>query len=279
MDSPPHHIDLQLPPDIRSALARHGEHHVERVVRFLEQTRRPCVTIQSARVASAPLSQGMLGRFLRRPVHPPVLGALDSKLGGIPYREPKDVHPWDGWSFICQVNLAQVPRVPGAPREGLFGLDCGPLNGGWRVRWYPSPSEEHLDGAAVLPPSFGPWETRMHFEVRWSLPQGDAWHAPVPDGDAELSELWEEWTPAGSVNSQDEHRLFGHRAAGLDDHYGIEPGEGVSTAIQDYEQLFRMTFDNAADFGLGTNWLQVMVPSADFARGDLQRAIVVGTPY
>ena len=279
--SSPRPLDLQLPPAIRRALARHGEHRIEQVLRFLEQARRPCVAIESVRVASAPLTRSALGRLLRRPTHPPVLGALESKFGGVPYREPEDEHPWSGWTFIGQVNLAQVPEVPGAPRRGLFGLDYGPLtaDGGWRVRWYPHPSDSRLDPAAALPPSFGSWETRMLFELCWSLPQGHAWRAPLPEGDAELEELWEEWVPAGSVDEENVHRLFGHRAAGLDEHYGIEPAEGVSTDIRDYEQLFRMTFDNTADFGLGTNWLHVVVPTTDFAAGDLERAIVVGANY
>lgn len=277
----PRPIDLQFPPAIQRLLARHGEHVSNNLLGFLEQARRPCVAITSARVASAPLSQGMFGRLLRRPTHAPVLGALESKFGGIPYREPSDSHPWDDWTFVCQVNLAQVPEVPGAPQRGLFAVDMGPatVDGGWRVRWYPTPSDARLGEAAVPPPSLGRWETRMQFALQWSLPGGDAWCAPLPAGDAELAELWSEWEPAGSVDDEDEHRLFGHHSAGLDHHYGIDPDEGVSTDIRDYEQLFRMTFDNAADFGIGTNWLHVMIPRGDYTEGDLRRAIVVGTNY
>ena len=40
--------------------------------------------------------------------------------------------------------------------------------------------------------------------------------------------------------------------------------------------LLRITFDNAAGFSWGTNWIYLIVPREDFGRGELDRVVVTG---
>jgi len=275
MTAPP---TLRIPEDIRVELAKHGPELIAKVEAFLEGAPRPCVAVTSERVATAPQRRSLLGGLIGGPTAEPTLGALVSKFGGRPYRERGDGHAFEGVRFICQINLADVPPVSGAPREGLFALDIDWREGGYRVRWYPHPTAASADDVASTPTPLGKWEARMRFASSWSLPGGDAWHAPLP-ADESLWELWSEWEPPGFVDGEGGHVLFGHRAAGLDEHYGIETGPGLSPDIGDYEQVFRLTYDNQADFGIGTNWFHVMTPVRDYERGDLSNAIVVGANY
>ena len=43
--------------------------------------------------------------------------------------------------------------------------------------------------------------------------------------------------------------------------------------------LWRITFDNVADFGWGTNWVYVIVHRDDLAEDRLDRALVTGANY
>ena len=60
-------------------------------------------------------------------------------------------------------------------------------------------------------------------------------------------------------------------ADGLEEHYGFDPRDGLTDDIERYEMLVRLTYDNVADFGWGTNWLYILVPNEDLKHGDLSR--------
>ena len=62
----------------------------------------------------------------------------------------------------------------------------------------------------------------------------------------------------------------------MEDHYGFTAPAGLSADVSEYEMLLRLTFDNKADFGWGTNWIYVLVPKPDLARRDLSRIVVTG---
>lgn len=70
--------------------------------------------------------------------------------------------------------------------------------------------------------------------------------------------------------------MLGHKSGGLDEHYGLTPPPGCSDDIASYECLLRLTFDNAAGFGWGTNWIYLLVPREDLLRADLGRVVVTG---
>jgi hypothetical protein len=86
----------------------------------------------------------------------------------------------------------------------------------FRVRWYPNPKHCAAQ-AGTQPMSVAKWESRLCFREGWSLPGGDAWHAPLPAGDRELWEVWNDWSPAGYPDDERNecHRLFGTRAERL----------------------------------------------------------------
>ena len=73
--------------------------------------------------------------------------------------------------------------------------------------------------------------------------------------------------------------MFGHRAAGLDDHRTFEAPEGRSDDIREYEMLLRLDFDTAADLSWGTNALYVVIHRDDLAAGQLDRAVVTVASY
>ncbi len=274
---------LELPAELRQLLHSRSPELVAEVERFLAKAPRRCTYLRSERVADAPLHRSWLARLFGLGSAKPVLATLDSKFGGVPYVEEPDLG-WEHYAFLGQLNFAQLQDpAPGWPRRGLFALDFGvpdASSGMFRVRWYPEPSEERSRALGV-PRCVGAWETRMVFSPGWSLPGGKAWDAPLPAGDEELWETWNEWEPKGfREDARDEcHRLFGHRSAGLDEHTRFEPPPGRGTAIGHYEQLWSLTFDNPAGFQWGTNWIYVLVHEADLAENRLERAVVTTANY
>ena len=62
----------------------------------------------------------------------------------------------------------------------------------------------------------------------------------------------------------------------MDEHYGFTPPPGCSDDLASYECLLRLTFDNAAGFAWGTNWIYLLVPREDLERGDLSRVVPTG---
>jgi Domain of unknown function (DUF1963) len=276
MDRPP---PIELPRDLKELLERRGGGLTQRVEAFLQRSPRRCVYVTSERVAPHPLRRGVLGKLLFLPTSQPVLGRLDSKFGGIPYWEEPDL-VWKGFQFLGQVNFAEIQDAPPeAPRKGLLALDKAPLmwDTALRVRWYPDPRQSAArpaePGACVAK-----WETRLCFRAGWSLPEGDAWEAPLPDKDSDLRGPWQEWEPPGyREDSHDRsHRLFGYKSAGLDEDYGFEPRPGRSDSIADYEMIWRITYDNTADFGWGSNWMYVIIHRDDLSAGRLDQAVDTG---
>ncbi|HYO59863.1 DUF1963 domain-containing protein [Archangium sp.] len=269
---------LELPAELRQLLRSRSPDLVVDVERFLADAPRRCTYIRSERVADAPLRRSVVSRLLGRGSAKPVLAPLDSKFGGVPYAEEADL-VWESFSFLGQINFAQVEDpAPGLPRRGLFALDFAVpdfKSGTFRVRWYAEPSEERSRVGAVHR-CVGSWETRMVFSPGWSLPGGKAWHAPLPADDEDLWERWNDWAPKGFLEDERNecHRLFGHRSAGLDEHSGFEPPPGRGSAIDEYELLWRITFDNSAGFAWGTNWVYVLIHEADLAENRLDRAVV-----
>ncbi|MFT3926372.1 MAG: DUF1963 domain-containing protein [Myxococcales bacterium] len=274
--------DLVPPPitlsaELEEAFAKRGA--LASVRAFLARAPRPSVYAKSERVSRAPLQRWSVTRALGFSVAEPVLGLLVSKLGGTPYLE-RDDRDWGAFRFLGQFNLAELPVIalPENLRTGLLAVDCVGDNGfvGYRTRWYPAPSTERAMASAKVP-CVGTWETRLHFRAGWSLPGGSDWDAALPDPkDRELWELWNEFTPPSYLEDDCDHRLFGHRSAGLDEHYGFEPAAGRSSDIREYEMLLRISFDNPAGFHFGSNVLYVIIHRDDLAEGKLERAVVTG---
>ncbi|MBX3188631.1 MAG: DUF1963 domain-containing protein [Labilithrix sp.] len=268
---------VSLPEELRRMIARHGARRLREIESMLDSALRPCVLVTSARVADRPLRRSAIGRMLRLGTASPRLSLTASKFGGTPYTEAAD-RPWASDAvFIGQINLSEIDDLPdGVPRRGIFAIDLVGSTDGFRVRWYPSPSEQEDDPGAVV--CLGTHEASMQFRAGWTLPEGSAWEDAVPHEDEELREAWNEWAPLGDMREEC-HRLFGHRSAGLDDHYGFEPPRGRTNDVTEYEMLLRITFDNAAGFSWGTNWTYVLVHRDDLAEGRLERAVVTGANY
>jgi hypothetical protein len=264
---------------VRTDLNAHRPGLADEFERTLAEHVRPCVAITSKRVANWPLRRSLLTSALGAQTAAPSLERLASKFGGLPYAETDEL--WEGWRFLGQIDLEEASAVLGtdAPKlRGLLRLDLGDgvlgsrsvLN--VRARWFPQPSVERA--ADVQPASVGAWETRLEFARAWTLPAGDAMNALWPLHDW----AWLDYTtfnPDGyNGDSHNEfHRLLGHRTVSpeqLSVATPLPPGETLS----DFEPLLRLTFDNQAGFSWGTNWLYLLVPGNELARGDLSRVVV-----
>jgi hypothetical protein len=140
---------------------------------------------------------------------------------------------------------------------------------GMRARWFKEPSAERAV-AAPTAESIARWETRLVFTLGWTLPAGLALEALWPVKDIKWYE-YEAFDPPGyNGDGFDEfHRFLGHKSSGLDEPYTPED-------FSEHELLWRITFDNEAGFAWGTNWIYLLVPRADLARGDLSRVIFTG---
>ena len=274
-------VPLELPKNLRDLIAKHGNNLIERVERFLDAAPRRCTYVTSERVASHPLKRTGLGRLLRRPTSAPSLEVLRSKFGGLPYFEEPDL-VWKEFGFLGQVNFGEIDDRPSdAPSEGILAVDRAPVKtGSFRVRWYPHPTEAAAQRVG-LPICVGRWETRLRFRPGWSLPGGNAWHSVLPQGNEELWDAWNDWSAEGYLDDERNecHRILGHRSAGLDEHYGFEPPPGGSDSVEDYEMLWRITFDNPAGFAWGTNWVCIIVHREDLPAGRLERAVSTGANY
>jgi hypothetical protein len=272
---------LELPPQLEQMLTERGGDLLARVARFLESSPRPCTYATSERVANRPLRVGRIAGLLGRSSSPPTLGKLESKFGGMPYYEEPDLE-WSGHAFLGQMNFADIAQPPpGSPRKGIFALDSadkGPLS--FRTRWYPDPREAAAQ-EGPLPPSLGPWEARLRFKPGWSLPPSKPWTQFVPDNDDAIWDAWNDWEPAGYLEDERDlgHRILGHPSSGLDEHYGFEPPPGRAPTIEDYEMLWRITYDNTAGFAWGTNWVYVIIHRDDLAAARLERAVVTAANY
>jgi hypothetical protein len=276
MDSRP---PLQPPSKLQAVLASRGEDVCKRVEAFLQAAPRRCVYVTSERASSYPLRRSLPGKLLLLPTSQPVLGRLDSKFGGIPYWEEPALE-WRGFSFLGQVNFAELRNPPPeTPREGILAVDLLPTmwDTAFRVRCYPHPRQSAArEGEPCA--CVAKWETRLCFREGWSLPEGDAWEAPLPDRDWDLREPWQEWTPSGYCEDSDDrcHRLFGHRSGALDEHYGFEPRPGRGDAISEYEMIWRITLDNTAGFSWGSNCVYVIIHRDDLIAGRFEQALVTG---
>lgn len=208
-----------------------------------------------------------------------MLGVTESKFGGTPYSEAEE--EWNDHAFLGQIDLAQATTVLPTDHVRLTGLlrvdlrSSRSLNEAVRVRWFQQPSSDRAVGA--MPKSVGNWETRLDFKLGWTLPEGKALESIWPLREPPWFE-YERFFPDGyNGDGFDEfHRMLGHKSVGLDEHYGFTPPAGCSDEIASYECLLRLTFDNAAGFAWGTNWIYLLVPRDDLARADLSRVVVTG---
>ncbi|MCC6751894.1 MAG: DUF1963 domain-containing protein [Deltaproteobacteria bacterium] len=239
-------------------------------------------------MADTPLRHGWVGTLLGRNPTAPQLPATASKFGGVPYAE--DDEDWLGWRFLGQVDLAEAAKhLPHSPLAGLLRLDSSDLPGsaGFRVRWFPAPDLSKAITPTVS--SVAKWETRHEFKGGWSLPHNDRdWFSLLPpkgeldaihrETGLSLWDFWNDWEPAGFNDDAREefHTILGWPSGGLDEPYGFDPPPDCSGDASDYEMLVRLTFDNAAGFSWGTNWIYLLVPKNDLARGDLSRVLVTG---
>lgn len=247
---------------------------------------RPCVKLRTERVGTTPIRGTLLDRMFGRPAPRPVLPALASKYGGIPYAERES--EIFGGTFLGQINFAEVvealrkedfPIPHGMPRAGLLAVDrvknlAAPGDAfSARTRWYPSPEEGRPCDTSAMP-SVGKFEAVIGFGGSWSL-QGMDWFDAVAEDDGELHEYMIDYQAAGIDEDPDAaHKLFGHANEVLNEHYGFTPAPGRSSSIRDYALIWRIAFDNAAGFSWGTNWLYVIIHNDDLRDGAFQNAIV-----
>jgi hypothetical protein len=270
---------VRFPAPVRDDLNAHRPGLADETEQLFAAHVRPCVAVTSRRVSEKPLRRGPLARMFGARDGAPVLGPLESKFGGLPYCEqPED---WKDRRFLGQIDLARATSVlpPTAPRlAGLLRLDLprdAAVTEALRVKWFRAPSANSAVPASAEP--VGRWEAQLEFTLSWTLPEGNALEALWP-----LRERpWYEYTrffPEGyNEDGSDEfHRLLGNKSGGLDEPYGFTAPPGCGQNIAAYECLLRLTFDNAAGFGWGTNWIYLLVPAEDLARGDLSRIVVTG---
>lgn len=270
---------IRFPDAVRRDLEAHRRGLADETERTMAAHARPCVAITAQRVADTPLRPSVLGRLFGGRGATPTLGVLESKFGGAPYCESAE--EWDAHSFLGQIDLARATSVLPAhvgKLGGLLRIDfrAGDLSGdAFRVRWFPHASPDRA--VPATPRSVGRWETRLDFALAWTLPEGNELEAIWPIREPGWFE-YDRFYPAGyNEDGFDEfHRLLGHKSAGLDEHYGFVPPAGCVEDLSAYESLLRITFDRVAGFAWGTNWIYLLVPRDDLARGDLRRIVATG---
>ena len=266
---------VQFSPQVRDELEAVRPGLADETQRSFAAAVKPCAAMTATRVSGSPLRRGFIGSLIGRKTASPTLGPLSSKFGGVPYSEGSD--DWAEFGFIGQIDLAEATAVlPAACRlRGLLRLDCrrrSPIMGAAApqlvaARWFPDASMER----AVTPmgvTSIGEWETKLNFRLAWSLPEArDALQALWPVQNRERIED-DSLLLAGFNDDGDAeyHRLLGHRSSGLD--------EWGPKDVQ-YDSVLRLCHDHAAGFSWGTNWVYVIVPAQDLARGDLSRVSTV----
>ena len=281
MKSPPL---LNAPPvrfaaPVRKDLDARKEGLADETERVLAAHVRPCVAVTAKRVSAHPLRRNRLTRLLGARTAAPLLPATASKFGGIPYCEGEE--DWKRHRFLGQIDLDEATSVLPSATDRLHGLlrfdyARAPSDEMFRVRWFPQPETKRA--VASRADSVGNWEARLAFALAWTLPEGNALDALWPLRDGPRWYDYDRFYPPGfNADGFDEfHRLLGHKSSGLDEHYGFTPPPGCKEDIASYEALLRLTFDNQAGFSWGTNWVYLIVPREDLARGDLRRVVVTG---
>jgi hypothetical protein len=270
---------LRFPDPVRADLDAKRPGLADETEQMLASHVKPCVAITSHRVSNAPLRRNAITRLLGARVATPKLDVTESKLGGTPYCETEE--DWREHRFLGQIDLATATSVlpPDAPRlSGLVRIDfkyARTLAAGFRVRWFRDPSESRAVRAPISVRSHGTWETRLAFDLAWTLPEGDALEAIWPLPETPWFE-YDRFFPPGynTDDNEDYHRLLGHKASGLDDHYGFEPPAGCGRDLHDYECLLRLTLDHLAGFHWGSNVVYLLVPTPDLVAGDLSRIVI-----
>lgn len=271
---------IVLPREIAAQLDAFRDGLAAETTHTLTSLARPCALLTSRRVSPAPLRRGALMRLFGAKTAAASLSVMSSKFGGTPYTEAGE--DWSGWSFLCQLDLSAMTAPDGPLPEqklrGIIRVDVatkspdGP-GGLLRAVHHPEASLERAVPALAVE-SVGSWECAIDARRSWSLPRDrENWFSRVPHED-----LWDVFNelevPGYDEDSRDEaHRLGGWRAGGLDEHYGFDAPEGCSDDITDYAQVLRITFDNVADFGWGSNWCYVLTPETDLERGGRLRLV------
>jgi hypothetical protein len=271
-----------LLPELENMLGQRPARVAEAIRRVVGDVR-PCVQMESVRASSVPIEGTRFNRWMRRPRPAPVLPVMVSKFGGMPYQESRtDI---DGaWQFLGQINFADVrdalskaafPVPEGLPKAGVLAVDVMTRSFSTRTRWYPHASETKAVQSERVS-CRAKYEAAIRFRGSWSM-QGLEWFDVAPEGDTELRNFMIDLEiPGVDEDSRGGHKLMGHANEVLNEHYGLEPVAGRSDDIREYRLLWRITFDNAADFAWGTNWLYVVIHKDDLARGALENAIVTG---
>ncbi|MGE0868861.1 MAG: hypothetical protein AB7P03_09870 [Kofleriaceae bacterium] len=122
MNEPP---PIDPPDEILQLLARHPSNDADRVLEFLRTCARPCTYVTARRVADEPLRRSGLGRLVGRSTAQPQLGPERSKFGGRPW-VAADEPPFGPFSFIGQINFAEIPNVPSEwPSRGIRAIRTG----------------------------------------------------------------------------------------------------------------------------------------------------------
>jgi hypothetical protein len=270
---------VELPPRLATELDTARAGLAAEMTGRLEALRRPCVYLGSQRTGDAPLRRSSIATWLGMKTAEPKLSVLASKFGGTPYSEGDE--DWDPrWLFIGQIDLGEAtaafrgqhPFRSVAEVTGLLRVDIHepppavPMAQAFRVRHFREPAL--AKAVPVRPRSLGTHEAAIVFEPGWSIPEGERWDALLPrELSAELEETWSDgWLgfPAGFGDDHEgEHRLFGWRAAGLDD-----------PCWDAYETLLSLTFDTEAGFSWGSSSYHLLVPTEDLARGDFDGVVV-----
>lgn len=271
---------MTLPPKIPQgeldALLAKRSPAVAEVVRRKLADIRPSVRITSQRTSAGALKLGFMDRLFKKPAGVPVLPATASKYGGRPYCE--NAGEIEGGQFLGQVNFAEVtaalqaqafPIPEGLPAQGLLAIDMLPEAWKGRARWYPNPTEAAAQETAA--PTFARYEAALSFLGDWSV-RGLEWFDDLPKDDGELWDGLNELQVPGT--DDDAHTLFGHAHEILNENYGFVPAPGRSDNIREYALVWRIAFDNAADFAWGTNWIYLIIHREDLAVGDFGRTVL-----
>lgn len=257
-----------------------------KAVAFVEAQKRPCVYVTSRRLTTQPLRRSGLHQLLGQSAAPPSLAMTASKFGGMPFSA---MNISKGSLFVAQINFATLPlSITNAPREGILEIfvdvapeaTAPPL--GFRLRWHASPADSDSSAWRAAPQSYSSYEAEMIMQPGFTLPVGDEWAKAVEEyEDTALTAEWLRFAPAGFNDDQhrgDCHRMFGHRAAGLDELVGFSGEKGVAERTRSHVMIMRLTADREADFAWGGRNVYVLIDPDDLARGRMERAIVAGSP-
>ena len=257
-----------LPRPLRAALAHQGPEALAAVENALPTLLRPCIWVDARRTRPLPLARSWLGSTLGLKAAEPSLSLLRSKWGGTPYQEGVAIP--SEWRFVGQINFAELPEwLPDFPRQGLLTLylDVTILHPAFHLQWYPRPDKTRSVEVPFLP-CHGRFEAALDFHPGWSVPPGDVLLPLLPE-DAEVWEAWDAWTPGGF--SEDRHHRLGGHGLDPDALTSFQPPRGRTDDLSQYESLLRLTFDRAADFSWGSNWIYLLIHPEDLRAGHLEQ--------